>query len=317
MSRFDDFYRSSPRTARGGIKSQSSRGSFGKSWWARRWIGVLESFDIGGRLGRGKSYARKGQVLSIDIQEGRAKASVQGSRETPYKVEIRVKTIPLQEWQKLSSTAFNQAIVAAKLLAGEMPEDIEMLFTAHGVSLFPKTSDDLKTECSCPDWSNPCKHIAAVYYLLGEEFDRDPFLVFRLRGMSKDRLLELIAGAAEEPEPEVKSTRKSKSASAQSGEVEVRIPASVAANLAPDSAQQAESQSIKPLPIDARSFWKVTLTDGDETGSLKIPVIHASLPKRLGNLPFWRGSESLMQMVEGVYRLASEKAAATLADQDD
>ena len=83
-----------------------------------------------------------------------------------------------------------QVIFTAKLLAGEMPQDIEQAFTDAGLSLFPAQSKDLDTECSCPDWSNPCKHIAAVYYLLGEEFDRNPFLIFKLRGMEREESFE-------------------------------------------------------------------------------------------------------------------------------
>ena len=302
MSDFDDFYsHSAPRTARGGIKAQSTRGAFAKSWWARRWIGVLEGFDIGARLGRGRSYARHGQVLSIDIQEGLVKASVQGSRATPYQVEIGVKTIPAEEWLKLSRTAFSQAITAAKLLASEMPDDIERLFTAHGVALFPEQYDDLKTECSCPDWSNPCKHIAAVYYLLGEEFDRDPFLVFRLRGMNKKKLLELIAAAAESDQSAAKNKQKKKSRSKQ-GESTREI--------------QAEAPPFEELPVDARSFWTVALPDEDPIGSAKIPFIQASLPKRLGNLPFWRSGDNLMQTLEDIYKRASERAAAYLTPAD-
>src|SRR5262249_29560519 len=171
------FPRSRPRAAKGGIKSQSKRGAFGQSWWAKRWIAVLESFDIGARLGRGRSYARGGQVLSIDVAKGEVTARVQGSRPKPYDVTIEVKTLTAGEWDRLVLALSGQALFVAKLLAGEMPQDIEQVFTEAGLSLFPQKSRDLLTDCSCPDWSNPCKHVAAVYYLLGEEFDRDPFLL--------------------------------------------------------------------------------------------------------------------------------------------
>src|SRR5947209_1370390 len=155
---------SRPRQAKGGIKAQSKRGSFGESWWAKRWIAVLESFDIGARLGRGRSYARNGQVLAVDIGKGMVKAKVQGSRPTPYAVTIKVKSLSAADWKKLAKALAGQALFAAKLLAGEMPQDIEQAFAKIGLSLFPEKLGDLATECSCPDWSNPCKHIAAVYY---------------------------------------------------------------------------------------------------------------------------------------------------------
>src|SRR5262249_52716413 len=163
------------------IKTQSKRGAFGESWWAKRWIAVLESFDIGARLGRGRSYARRGQVLSVDINEGRVKAKVQGSRPKPYDITIDVRVLGRADWDKVIRELAGLALFAAKLLAGEMPQDIEKLFQDAGLSLFPEKLRDLTTKCSCPDLSNPCKHIAAVYYLLGEEFDRDPFLIFKLR----------------------------------------------------------------------------------------------------------------------------------------
>src|SRR5436309_5730849 len=120
---YEDWYprfpKSKPRAARGGIKAQTKRGQFGTSWWAKRWIAILESFDIGARLSRGRSYARRGQVLSIDVGKGEVKASVQGSRPQPYKVRVKVKTLTDKEWRKVAGVLCGQAIFLAKLLAGE------------------------------------------------------------------------------------------------------------------------------------------------------------------------------------------------------
>jgi len=198
MSMWNEFgyYRPSvPRKAKGGIKAQTLSGQFGKSWWGRRWIQVLEGFDIGARLSRGRRYARSGQVLSIEIEKGIIRAKVQGSRPRPYEVEIRVKTLSDRTSKALVKTLATRAMFAAQLLRGEMPANIEEAFKGTGGTLFPKERGDLKTECSCPDWSNPCKHIAAVYYLLGEAFDNDPFLIFRMRGIERDRLLSQLRSA--------------------------------------------------------------------------------------------------------------------------
>ncbi|AKB74109.1 hypothetical protein MSLAZ_0848 [Methanosarcina lacustris Z-7289] len=181
-----------PIEVKGGIKAKSKRGGFAQSWWAKRWIKTLENFNIGARLTRGKSYARKGQVTSIKIETGLVKAKVQGSSPKPYSVTIKVRTLNGSEWDLLAEKLSLKPIFAAKLLAGEMPEDIEAVFEDSGISLFPEKLDDLETDCSCPDWSNPCKHIAAVYYLLGEEFDRDPFLIFKLRGVDMDDFMSLL-----------------------------------------------------------------------------------------------------------------------------
>ena len=129
---------SRPRKATGGIKAASQRGGFGESWWARRWIEVLESFDIGGRLQRGRSYARKGQVLSINVTKGMVEAPVQGSRSQPYRVNITVRPLLLSEWKRLAAQLSKQVIYAAKLLAGEMPQEIEKAFSEAGLSLFPE-----------------------------------------------------------------------------------------------------------------------------------------------------------------------------------
>ena len=136
-------------------------------------------------------------------------AQVQGSRKRPYDVEISVRTIEAADWERLRQALAEQPVIAASLLAGRMPENIEDTFKAVGLSMFPARGDDLETDCSCPDWSNPCKHIAAVYLLLGEEFDRDPFLIFRMRGMDREDLLgeefrrsaQTIEGPPLAPEP--------------------------------------------------------------------------------------------------------------------
>ena len=168
-----------PKEVKNGIKAKSKRGDIATTWWSKRWIAVLESFSMGTRLTRGRSYARKGQVISIDVREGIVKSKVQGSGSKPYSVTIKMDPISNADWEKVADAMASKAIFAAKLLAGEMPADIEDAFAEAGISLFPVKLKDLETDCSCPDWANPCKHIAAVYYLLAERFDDDPFLIFK------------------------------------------------------------------------------------------------------------------------------------------
>ncbi len=178
-----------PRRARGGIQARSQRGSFGKNWWARRWINAMERLVDARRLSRGQHYARSGQVLSMDEAGGGITARVQGSRPAPYKISIRVTPLTNSQWRKVLDQLADQAIFAAQLLAGEMPADIEEAFSAAGVSLFPNRLDDLQTSCTCPDYANPCKHVAAAHYILGERFDDDPFLLFRMRGRTQEEIL--------------------------------------------------------------------------------------------------------------------------------
>ena len=178
-----------PRPVQQGIKARSQRGAIGQTWWSRRFLDVLESFGMGPRLARGKTYARKGQVISMDVGAGQVTARVQGSRARPYRVLIGVTELSAADWDRAVEELAGRAIFLAKLLAGEMPAQVEDAFAACDLTLFPGAGADLDTACSCPDWANPCKHVAAVYYLLAEAFDDDPFLIFAWRGRDHDQLL--------------------------------------------------------------------------------------------------------------------------------
>lgn len=276
---FRYFKPSTPRAAAGGIKAQSKQGGFGNSWWAKRWIAVLDGFQLGARLTRGRSYARRGQVLDIQVATGLITAKVQGSRPRPYAVEIKVKTLSNADGTRLGKALARQAIFAAKLLAGEMPQDIEQAFAGVGLSFFPARLDDLKTECSCPDWSNPCKHIAAVYYLMGEAFDRDPFLIFKLRGIDRDRLMSLLG----------EQTR----ASAARGKVTAPI-------------------AHEPIDCRAEAFWRGQELPQGWLGEVRTPPLQAALLKRLGSFPFWRGNERFVDALIPRYTEASESAQEAL-----
>jgi uncharacterized Zn finger protein len=282
--------RSRPRQAKGGIKARSQRGEFGTSWWAKRWIEVLHGFQIGARLDRGRSYARKGQVLNIEIAKGEVHAQVQGSRPTPYNVTIKTQMLANSDWEKVVRRLADQAFFAAKLLAGEMPQDIERAFQDVGVSLFPVRRNDLSTNCSCPDWSNPCKHVAAVYYLLGEEFDRDPFLIFTLRGLTREELFEQLERAG------------GRAVGNTTEETEAVIAEAVETD--PASAPRTP----EPRAADPTTFWRGQELSDDFLGEVANPPVAAALPKRLGGFPFWRGDTPFLNAIEPVYSAASLQA---------
>lgn len=267
------------RQAEGGIKAQSKRGKMAQTWWAARWLAVLESFQIGARLDRGRSYARKGQVLSIDVEKGIVEAKVQGSMREPYKVTLKVNQLEQVDWVGMAKVFAGKAIFAAKLLAGQMPQEIESAFTESGLTLFPAKEADLKTNCSCPDWSNPCKHIAAVYYLLGEEFDRDPFLIFRLRGITRDEILDLLDEQLSDGKPK---PGKSNLVALNTGE-----------------------RGTDQIPSDHRGFWKTGPLPADLLGDFRQPESNAVLARRLGPFPFWRGELDFWQTLERIYRTVS------------
>lgn len=279
----DYFPPSTPIAVKGGIKARSKRGAFTTSWWGRRWLDVLEALNLGGRLQRGRRYARKGQVLEIDIAPGAVRALVQGSRPAPYRITIGVKQLGQKETRRLGTQLANSPYFLAKLMTREMPRDMEKLFEAAGVSLFPARASELHTACSCPDWSNPCKHIAAVYYLLGEEFDRDPFLIFRLRGLDT---AELLAGVGVAPPAEV---------------------------TAPDGENvEEEVEIVRRGASPPDSFWEGSRPEVDLAGVEPSPQA-APLLRRLGNLPFWRGEQPLVESLEPSYSAAFTAALDLLA----
>jgi uncharacterized Zn finger protein len=172
-----------------GIRARSQRGEIGETWWSRRFIELLESFELGARLTRGRHYARAGQVLDLAVAPGEVSALVQGSRPAPYRVRITTLTLSAKDWTRVEEAMASRAAFLARLLAGEMPADIEEAFAETQLTLFPASARDLSSDCSCPDWANPCKHIAATYYLLAEAFDADPFLILRWRGRDREELL--------------------------------------------------------------------------------------------------------------------------------
>jgi uncharacterized Zn finger protein len=193
----DQFWRrerpTAPLPVDSGLRARSRRGDIGETWWSQRFIAILESFGFGSRLDRGRNYARRGQVLDLEVHPGVVEARVQGSRVRPYRVRLAVETLDEGDWEQAEREMAAKAVFAAKLLAGEMPLDIEEAFADCRLSLFPTSSAQLASSCTCPDEVKPCKHVAAVFYLLAEAFDRDPFLVFTWRGRTREELLERLA----------------------------------------------------------------------------------------------------------------------------
>lgn len=262
-----------PREA-DGIKAKSRRGKFVKSWWADKWISALTRLMDSGRLSRGRSYARRGQVLEITIKAGRITARVQGSRRSPYKVSIELEPLSDVQWDKVLDLLAKQAIFAAQLLNEEMPNDIEEVFKKARVPLFPQSSGDLVTSCSCPDWANPCKHIAAVYYLLGERFDQDPFLLFELRGRSK---AEVIAALRE---------RRAIGASEQAASL-----------YAPEGIATVDA---RPLTACLETYWGAPAAWDTVTLRIAEPTVDLALLKRLG-LPDFVDPAGFRAQMERVY----------------
>src|ERR1700722_9861054 len=239
--RWEEWPPAKPIRVEGGIKARSRRGAIGEQWWSRRFIGVLEASAIGGRLGPGRSHAPAGPGLDFRLSQGKVTAQVQGSRVRPYDIRLGVLPLTKPQWRRVTERLASQALFRAKLLAGEMPHEIEDVFTECGTPLFPRSASDLDMHCSCPDWGVPCKHLAAVCYVLAEEFDRDPFAMLAWRGKARDDLLAALRqgpGPRAGPAPETAAAPLPESAaefwSARLSPARLRALAAPAGPAAPD-----------------------------------------------------------------------------------
>lgn len=284
-------YESQPRRRADGIKAKTQRGQFGKTWWAGRWIAALERLVDSSRLSRGRSYARSGQVVQIDVGRDGVQAQVQGSRPRPYRVSIGFRTLSDAEWERVIDAMAAEAIYAARLLSGEMPERIEEVFVAVGTSLFPAAGGDLVTDCSCPDWANPCKHVAAVHYLLGERFEEDPFLIFELRGRGKEEIanalrVRRVGGALSEDAATVEEPR------------------------------EGDTQECLPLLSGAvEEFWSSRGLDA-LTITFEPPEVDALPVKQLGVPPFWHARTDFTVLMEQAYESIGEYALGLIVGEE-
>lgn len=255
---------------------------FGASWWGKRWIESLERLSTAwqSRLPRGRDYAEKGHVIAISVSSGRIDARVQGSRSKPYTTTIEMTPHRKDEWEGLVSVLAREARYAAELLGGEMPEDIEEEFRTQGMSLFPARNSELIANCSCPDKARPCKHIAAVHYAFGQALDRDPFLLFELRGADRDMLLDAFHHAwfPEATESDV------------------------------DDTEVDPSNGIAIAPLSADRFNRSIDGTSDITISIREPEENLILLTRLQNPPAWDLPVKLVDLLGPVVEKASEMA---------
>lgn len=274
-----------PIRTKKGIALADRTGGIGKTWWSKRWIEVLESFGWGSRLQRGRSYARHGQVLELSVTPGKVTARVQGSRPQPYVVSMTLSPMKAGAWEMVARALNSDAGLIARLLAGEVPEEMEGIFRAASASLLPRTARDLETECSCPDTANPCKHIAAVHYLLAERLDQDPFLVFRLRGKEREEVIGALRGAG------------------VSGEVSEKEVEEV-------EGEEREVAGASPTPADLLSWWTPGPRFAAAASTPHRPAVENAVLRRLGDPSFCSQSEArrLNDMLKEVYRRVSDRA---------
>lgn len=265
------------RVARGahGIRAQDMRTLARKDWWARRWIASLEAMRLGPRFGRGRQYATDGQVTELVLDGPYVEATVVGSRESPYRLTLDFTGATGEVRERIASAIAAEPMLLGRLLTDDLPTEIETLFRAEGLPLFPQAAPlnwdngrpvyDVKMHCSCPDWARPCKHLVAALLLLGEEVAQRPSTLLSLRGID----LEDLVGEYDDDR--------------RQSTVDTRLPA-----------------TTKPAPSTPNS-------------SLFTRNASLSNLRRLGPIPFWRGTARCVDALSRIYGRCQPVAADAAA----
>ncbi|GHF04959.1 hypothetical protein GCM10017786_43030 [Amycolatopsis deserti] len=258
-----------------------SRRGFGRTWWGRAWVQALEGrakLDPN-RLPRGRTYARKGLVSALEVSAGEIRAQVRGSRPVPYRVTIRTHRFTTAQWDTLLATLGRQAGYTAALLDGELPPEVAETARAAGADLLPGPGD-LKPRCSCPDFADPCKHSAAACYLVADEVDGDPFVLFLLRGKDRAELLgDLRARRRRPTRPELPKPAEQGIAPADAFAREPADPPALPpppaapgrpADVSPPPATGLRREALAALATDAAArAWRL-LTTGEAEPDLSV-----------------------------------------------
>lgn len=263
-----------------------------RQWWLEQWLDLINSYRFKKRLERGWKYAREGKVLSIEFEGQMVKARVQGTEPEPYQVSLWMDTFSDEDWEYVVKNMAEQAIFSAQLLAGEMPKNIEDVFTAAGLRLFPFSLSDIKSKCSCPDKANPCKHISAVYYLLGDRFSEDPFVLFQLRGRSKEQIIA-----------ELRKLRSSEVEENSNNEI----------------TEKENNYQIKKDPLEIAHFWEYKQQLEPSLVVIAPPVSSETVLDILGTIPVEPSTtaQAVMKYWKAVYKNISQEAVLAALNREE
>jgi uncharacterized Zn finger protein len=258
-------------------------------------MSTLDGFGWGGRLSRGRAYARNGRVLDVEVSTGVLRARVQDAQPRPYRIEMAVEPFADQVWDRVIGALARQAIYTAKLLAGDLPAEVVQLCDSAEAHLFPGHPDDIVMRCSCPEWAVPCKHVAAVHYAFAAELDRDPFLLFRLRGRTREELTAALR------------TRRGTFGSVGAAKAAAQAEAAVSSD---PSAEAGEE-----IPIDR--FWAYDPEIDALNFVIHPPEVPGAVLRLLGTPPGWSARDDLADVLQDLYQVASASVRdAALADPD-
>jgi uncharacterized Zn finger protein len=236
--------------------------------WSARFVEVLESLGLGDGLDRGRRDARAGMVLGMTLSTSVVVGQVQGTGETVHRVRIGVKALDGGDWDRVEAALAASALFSAKILAGELPQEIEAVFEELGLRLFPNTLRELSMDCSCPDWQVPCRHLAAVCRLLADSFDTDPFRILAWRGRDRQRLLTGLRTRRESSEDE---------------------PAEAA-------------PAVRPLTEELAAFWAMPAQPLPASGEPP-PGEPDELLDQLGPLPITVRRQGIVDLLRPAYRV--------------
>jgi uncharacterized Zn finger protein len=272
--------------------------NFSRSWWGQQFIAAMEKLGDSGRLSRGRSYARGNKVKQFEIQGVEVTAKVRGSvnpyfgvyKEPLYTTTIHFQPISAAQWAKAIALISSKASLISQLLLNEIPDDIENTFATLDLNLLPRSRKDFSANCSCPDYGNPCKHIAGVYYLVAAELDRDPFLLFELRGLSRQDLLTELA--------------KSPLGQALSAELQQEDrPPAIATTY-----YTAPQKIAAPPPTDLRQVWQGRKRLPTTLEPATTPPVSGIAIKKQGDFPsFWERDNSFIAAMETLYTQVRNK----------
>ncbi len=262
-----------------------------RTWWGEKFLGVLSTCMDAGRLRRGGAYSGPGRLLKFDIDGHAVKARVRGNinpyfgvyKEPRYQVTVSLRQFSAKQWKGITNDMSRNAALLSQLLLNEMPADIERIFSARNLCLLPGKPSDLVSECSCPDYASPCKHVAGVYYRIASLLDRDPFLLFQLRGMRFDRLHQALA-----------ASDLGQALVDRMGTPDVELEYHACRYPAPVR---------EPLKHgDLKSFWQGAEPLPEVDDLPEEPAASAILIRKGGDFPgFWDHGKSFIEMMEPIY----------------
>ncbi len=279
-------------------KTLNNRRTSSKTWWGQQFLLALESFTDPNRLAKGRSYSSDFRLKEFDIErDGLVFARVRGNKnayfgvheEPTYTTTLEFQPISRPLWNAVVALIATKAGVLSKLMMNEIPDNIEDSFKTLGLNLLPKGRKDCIAQCSCPDYSNPCKHIAGVYYRVAQELDRDPFLLFELRGLSREALREELA-----------KSPLGIALSEEMGQTDT-VAKPVASLLT-----RPETRSL-PQDVTLRDFWlgQTRTPPPPPKPAVTVPAI---LIKKQGDFPpFWHRENSFIEAMEEFYERVRSK----------